>query len=404
MGARQRFAQAIDLNAIPRERFFGSTPMPRASNIALITIVALALMTIGVLRLTDRSGWTSASLIDVGLLLVITVFTRSPPLAAGLLLLGGIIALRVDAGGTYALALAVVVGLVVYTCSVWLSSVYAFAGIGWAITWHLVDESSSQQGMISTIIIGIASALIGMGLRASRAHHRNLVADNARLAEESAAVLRAERERIIDELHNIIAHDITIVLMHSHALELSPDNAHRARSTRAIIDSATQAMTDIRRMMHFVHGDLSVGGDENASTVRDVTGDVIHPDNLVEALSSLRSRLEAFGTDVQVTHPDATPAVSHTVLTTLIHVANEATTNVLKHAVGCSTVRIAITTADDTVTLSVWNSSDGADDSRVTSGGYGLRRVADRVSGLGGTLRTGPRDDGWELVATLPRL
>lgn len=401
MAERRWFGRAIDLNTISRERFFGSWPLPRGSRIALIAIVTLAIVTIGVLRFSDSNAWTSASLVDIGLLLIIILFAQSPPMAAGLLLLGGLIALRISAGGTYTLALAVIVGLVVYTCSVWLSSVYALAVVSWSFTWHLVDQSASQLGMVSTFIIAIASGLVGLSLRASRTRQQNLLADNARLAEEAAAVLRSERERIIDELHNIIAHDITIVLMHSHALELAPGNAHNTRSTHAIIESATQAMTDIRRMMHFVHGDPSL---DDSPVTAVGTDDVVRHDNLIETLSTLRGRLEAFGTDVQVSHPDAAPKVSHTVLTALIHIANEASTNILKHAVGCSTVRIAITTTADTVTLSVWNSADGKQDSRVTSGGYGLRRVTDRVSGLGGTLHTGPANDGWELAATLPRL
>lgn len=372
--------------------FWAFTALPAGARLALAAVVGVALLVDGVLAFLAQTPLPTA-IVDVGALIAIGAFAWRPPVAATVLAACGLVATLLGAGGPYSLALAVSVGLVTSTCGRWLSFAYCVATVAWAIIAEGFGQGFVQGGGVGSVAVGFASGLIGWGFRGGRAREHQLAADIDRLKRESAAAVQMERDRISDELHNIIAHDITTVVMQARALELVDDPVTRDTSRRAITDAATQALTDIRRMLRLVQGtDETVGG-AGAGVV-----------SLSATLESLSLGLGSMGASVELSVSGSEISISNTIETTLVHIAREAATNVMKHARQTPLIRLAVTSDREGVTLQVWNApSSGGEDVSADEAGYGLKRMNDRVMLLGGTFEAGGDETGWTVTATMPR-
>jgi len=89
--------------------------------------------------------------------------------------------------------------------------------------------------------------------------------------------------------------------------------------------------------------------------------------------------------------------------TTLVHVAREATTNIMKHAPETDLVRIHVDSSGETVSLTVWNRSAPAHHPTPPPSGFGLRRMEERLDLLEGSFTSGPDADGWRVACSVPR-
>lgn len=330
--------------------FWAFTALPAGARLALGAVVPVGLLVDGVLAFLAQTPMPIAT-VYVGALIAIGTFAWRPPVAATVLVACGLVATFLGAGGPYSPALAVSVGVVTTTCGRWLTVSYCVVTLALAIVPAGVGQGLAQGGGIGSVAVGLASGLIGWGFRGGRAREHQLAADIDRLKRESTAAVQMERDRIADELHNIIAHDITTVVMQARALELVDDPGTREKSRRAITDAATQALTDIRRMLRLVQGtDETIGG---------AGVDAL---SLAATLESLRLGLGSMGASIELSFPGSEISISNSIETTLVHIAREAATNVMKHARQTPSIRLAVTSERECITLQVWNAP--------SSGGY----------------------------------
>lgn len=197
--------------------------------------------------------------------------------------------------------------------------------------------------------------------------------------------LRRERKRIADELHDFVAHDITVVLMHARALGSVTDREAAEEARQALSRSASRALLGLRRALGVVQGGAGL----------DVR------------LRSVTRELEDLGYRVRLTSDPletATPAA----LTALEHVVSESATNIIKHASETAEVTITLQTDVDDLRLSIWNAGSsgnfgGGGSAPVASGGTGLVRLGERITADGGRFDSGPADGGWRVTATVPK-
>lgn len=347
----------------------------------------------GVFDFVNGEGLSSASYLDLVFLLSVALMSWRPPIAVLALLTSAAIGLLLGVGAPYVLGLAVVFGLVVYSCSIPILAIYgACIALG-----SLVAEGSPQHLSVGASIgiaaVGIASGMVGWSARRGRETVAALNQDVDRLTQHAATVLAEERERIADELHDIIAHDITIVVMHARALRLTTSPNLREVSLAAITNAANQAMTDIRRMLSVVQ----MGEQPERSAL-------IETAPLRAQLEAVAEQLRAAGIEVHTRMPEDL-TISNSVATTLRHVVNECVTNIVKHAERTSSVRIQLILSPEHVELTIWNATPpGAAAPALPTGGYGLRRMAERVQLLDGQLCVKhDHEDGWQVTVRLPR-
>lgn len=250
--------------------------------------------------------------------------------------------------------------------------------------------------VILTVLLTAAIVGWGMFVRSKRQLMLSF-RDRARRAETEAA-LRAEqaqrlaREAIAREMHDVLAHRLTLLSVHAGALEFRPD-APRAEIVRAagvIRESAHEALQDLREII----GVLRAGEPDDAG----------RPQPTLAALDTLVSECREAGMkvalDQHVTDPAAVPAA---VGRTSYRIAQECLTNARKHAPGAEVSVTVAGAPGDGLTVSVRNPAPPGEVPPVPGSGQGLIGLTERATLAGGRLDHGPeRDGGFAVRAWLP--
>jgi signal transduction histidine kinase len=219
-----------------------------------------------------------------------------------------------------------------------------------------------------------------------------------RREEAVKAVRRAERLDIARELHDLVAHHITGIVVQAQAARTIAEQKPEAvpPALDAIAAAGTEALTSMRRLVSVLRAD-----DDAARTPGAALSDLRA---LVDNFTANGGPQVAFEIGQGVSSANLPPEV----LTTLHRVLQESLTNIRKHAPGSAWVEVDLSLVPEGVRLRVRNygggSFGGGGDSRLRrlGGGFGLVGMAERVEALGGTLTYGQTVDGaWEVCAVL---
>lgn len=235
----------------------------------------------------------------------------------------------------------------------------------------------------------LSASVIGWGMLVRSKRQLMLsLRDRAQRAETEAR-LRAEqaqqlaREAIAREMHDVLAHRLTLLSVHAGALEFRPDAPREevARAAGVIRESAHEALQDLREII----GVLRAGEPDEAG----------RPQPTLAALDALVAESREAGTKVtllmRVTEPAAVPA---SVGRTAYRIAQEGLTNARKHAPGTE-VTVSVTGAPgEGLTVCVRNPAPEGEVPPVPGSGQGLIGLTERATLAGGRLEHGPREDG----------
>ncbi|MEV0225376.1 histidine kinase [Streptomyces sp. NPDC050704] len=253
--------------------------------------------------------------------------------------------------------------------------------------------------VVSVVLASLLSvAVVGWGMFArSRRMLLLSLRDRAQRAETEAE-LRAEqaqrlaREAIAREMHDVLAHRLTLLSVHAGALEIRPDapQAEVARAAGVIRESAHEALQDLREIIGVLR--TSDGGDDSG-----------RPQPTLAALEGLVS--ESRDADMKVTLDNRVTdaAVPASVGRTAYRIVQEGLTNARKHAPGAETTVTVSGAPGDGLTVSVRNPPPPGDVPHVPGSGQGLIGLTERATLAGGHLRHGPEGDGgFQVRAWLP--
>lgn len=209
-------------------------------------------------------------------------------------------------------------------------------------------------------------------------------------AEESRRRASEERLRIARELHDVLAHNISLISVQAGvALHLMDERPEQARTAlTAIKEASNEALGELRSVL-----DILRQGNEKPPR---------SPTSGLADLADLVSKTEATGLQV-TTHVDGTPRpLPAGVDLTAYRIVQESLTNVTRHADGAhATVRVAY--GEDEVTVQIDDDGRGASAQRARGTGSGIAGMRERAAALGGSLETGPRSGGgFRVRARLP--
>ncbi|MEU8347500.1 sensor histidine kinase [Spirillospora sp. NPDC048832] len=214
---------------------------------------------------------------------------------------------------------------------------------------------------------------------------------DARARATAEQVRREERLELARELHDVVAHHITgMVLQAQGAQVVARRNPEQVGECLNEMETAgTDALAAMRRVV---------------GLLRD-TDDAAPASPGPESLGALVDRFRRQGPGVVLTMPDELTMPDNwppEVTTTVYRVAQEALTNVLRHAPKARSVTVTVEQGVRDVTIEVSDDAP-APVARHPHRGYGLIGMRERVEALGGSLRAGPRPgSGWTVRATLP--
>ncbi len=269
----------------------------------------------------------------------------------------------------------------------------AYAGlIGWK-----AGSSLALSSFIQTLLaVGVAWAL-GDWARARRLYAQTLE-DNARLLEadredRSRRAVQAEREQIARELHDIVTHHMSVIVIQAGAgmtaLDRRPDQATTA--FEAIARTSRLALTDMRRMLGML-GESAASGDPSRE-----------PQPNLDRLGQLVEEVRAAGLPIELSVDGDRHPLEAGVELSAYRIIQEALTNTLKHARGAR-ARVALRYERRALEVEVVDEggSGPRDVGESGAGGQGLIGMRERVALFGGDFEAGPTPGGFRVRARLP--
>jgi signal transduction histidine kinase len=334
---------------------------------------------------------------------------RTWPIAVGLVIAAARVAYD-QIGFTFApfpLGPAIAFYTVIDRCGrVWRWSAWVVVAAGIAIGGAAPGHSEPYEAIFQVMIFltawaaGTLSRTKRANLQAARSR-----ADRAEAELDRQAALAAgrERARIARELHDVVAHHVSLIAVQAEAAaSLLPGRPEQARSAVDIIgDTARQALTELRRLLGVLRGPA-----ERLETA---------PAASLGELSEVLDQVRGTGLPVDFEVVGAPGPLSPGVDLTAYRIVQEALTNTIRHA---RATRAAVTLRYEPgyITVSVTDSGrrpdgpspahDGATGppgSLLTGSGLGLAGIAERVASCGGNLSVGPTEaDGFSVTARLP--
>lgn len=371
--------------------FWAYYPLPSITRGLLIAFVAVALLLDSIVRATnDGTTGVESAIVTTSITVSIALFAWRPPVATIVLSVAAIAAGITGVVDSVLLG-AAILGLAAFTCSAALTAVYAISWTTWLIAIVLRPGSGVQPlGAVIIAFLGVASLLIGLAIRNQYTKAQMLTTQLEATEREVAEQLRHERDLIADELHDIVAHEITIVALHAAVLERTDDTQTRSKSQTAIREAAVQALTDIRRVLGMVRGEEALSPERIPS-----------PDGIPGTLAAVTRELNDAG--ITVTSDLATDLrLPSTSLVALTRVMRESATNVLKHATGARNVHISLTVERGWAHLEFSDDSPPARTAGLPTSGYGIMRLQERFRVFGGSFSAEREPRGWVVSASLP--
>lgn len=262
-------------------------------------------------------------------------------------------------------------------------------------TWRYpegADDRKTTFVMLTVVVAGVW--LLGLHMRTRRAYLRSVEERAERLERERdnevKMAMAAERARIARELHDVVAHNVSVIVVQadgaSYAIESDVGRARQALET--ISSTGRLALAEMRRLLGVLRENDDVGEFAPQPGVAQI-------DDLVEQVrsSGLPVAFEVDGPPV---------AMSEGRQLTVFRIVQEALTNTLKHGGARVAVSIRLRYAGDALEIRVDDDGRGAaapDDGR----GHGLAGMRERVAVYGGSVRAAPRPGGgFEVVAQIP--
>ncbi|WP_455713617.1 sensor histidine kinase [Streptomyces tubercidicus] len=241
----------------------------------------------------------------------------------------------------------------------------------------------------------VVPVLAGMYVGARRTVVSNLREKAERLEREqhllASQTRMEERARIAREMHDVVAHRVSLMIIHSGALEVGMADGGHTGQVRLIGEIGRQALDELRQVLGVLRVDE---GEESAPRA---------PQPTLTDLSRLVDESRAAGMRVELTTSGTFRPLDATAERTAYRLVQEALTNVHKHAGGAAT-HVRLRSVPGELHLTVDNEVPGAPSTaRLPSGGHGLVGLRERVTVLGGAFEAGPRPDGgFRVSAVIP--
>lgn len=261
-------------------------------------------------------------------------------------------------------------------------------------TYPLVNQDDVQladeigNAALFVVVWGLARAVRSRQHRAEELEDRTAILEREQEAQRQFAI-GEERARIARELHDIVAHGVSImVLQAGGARQLLGEGNERIRESLLAVEQAgRQALAEMHRLLGVLRSD-SLGLPAPA------------PARLAQ-VEDLAQQMHSAGLPVEVVVEGAPRQLPQSIDLSAYRIIQEALTNSLKHA-GPAEARVLIRYGDEGVDVEVSDSGRGRT-RRSRGGGNGLVGMRERASLFGGSLQAGPRPGGgWLVSAHLP--
>jgi signal transduction histidine kinase len=313
-----------------------------------------------------------------------------------------------------------------------IAAVILEAGVVMAtVRWNPGDND--VKSFVFLTGLAMAAILAGIVVRALRSQLAWLAERAERLElerdQQASLATAAERARIAREMHDVVSHNIQVmVTLADAAAAQSADPARAAEAMREVSSTGRQALNDMRRLLGGLREEPPAAPDGTPGATPPERPSLAPQPGLGD-LPALIERVRGTGLAVSVERSGRPFDVTGAAGLTVYRIVQEALTNALKHAHDPASVEVCLEFSDPDITVRVHD--DGGAKVRVggpetpvfgqgngngngdanghgprrqgnESGGHGVAGMAERAAAFGGTLRAGPGPaGGWEVATTL---
>jgi signal transduction histidine kinase len=370
----------------------------------VVVLIVLGLISVGVDPTSERRvGSVLLFPVAVGLLLVQTVplaWRRRYP-SVVLVLIASAFGIKILLGmNTGPAAVGLLIGM--YSVAVYGSGrlrvfFLAVAGLGFIagfVVFAITGNPRSFALSVPSLAQGTAW-LLGDYLRTRRAYVAQLEERTARLERERdqdrQLAADQERSRIARELHDVVAHDVSVIAIQAGAARtIQASQPQAAVQALGLIETtARRTLVELSQLLGVLRKGDGVGADRN-------------PQPGIDQLPLLVNELRSAGLSVEVTTHGEPRPLPPAVDLSAYRILQEATTNVLKHA-RARQVQIRIVYRPHDLVLMIRDDGVGKRAASTGTSGHGLIGMRERVSLFGGKLRSGaPPNGGFVVAARLP--
>jgi signal transduction histidine kinase len=367
-------------------------PSDRTVDLAVTGLVAIPVLADSFRSDQARQHWPLGLL---GLLPVLPLLIRrrQPVLALALVLSAGVL---VPGQGSFLLPALICLYTIAATCSARVTLTASVATVAAVILHRLVWERLGSAGDLPSPVIACGIA-VGLGLyTAARRARIAALWDRAERLERERELLaeRAvaeERVRLANELHDVVAHNVSLIVVQAQALGATARDEAVTAATDGIAELGRQAMADMHRTLKL----LRTSDDDAAGRA---------PQPSLENLDGLLEQSRAAGLDIELSIEGHPRALAQGVDLSAFRIVQEALTNVIKHARHAHT-RVLVAYRPDALQLVITNDPSPAsgDIPQINGAGHGLIGMRERAALFGGTLVAQPTvEHGFQVSATLP--
>ncbi|WP_200842124.1 sensor histidine kinase [Actinomadura sp. K4S16] len=265
------------------------------------------------------------------------------------------------------------------------------------VTVDLRTESAPWSEVVFGVIVMVGLWYVGRGLRLRDRHAARLVAEQA---AEAVRIVAEERTRIARELHDVVAHRVSVMTvqagaakaMAAHAAD-GPIPEQALRAMGAVEEEGRQALAELRHLLGVLRPENDAGGPEPQPGLADVP--------------HLADQIRATGVAVTLSLATLPTGLPARVDLFAYRIVQEALTNVLKHAGPGAHADVRLGAAGGEIVIEVRDDGGGTaalpGDAQDGTRGHGIVGMRERALLLGGTLDAGPRPDGgFDVTAHLP--
>jgi signal transduction histidine kinase len=323
----------------------------------------------------------------------------------------GLFALRVQPSANFLVEMAAPYSLALYGSRRAQRASAVAAGVALLVLALPIGLPSAQRGQaVALLVVGVVAWLVGNTIRERRGRFVDLEDRAARLERERELEARRavaeERLRIARELHDVVAHNLSVVVVQAQAAQRVLDrDTGQARAVIASIEgTGREALDEMRQLLGVLRG----GAPDGPS---DGEGGEFGPQPGLARLGELVDQVRAAGLPVTVRVDGTQRPLGAAADLSAFRIVQEALTNTLKHA-GPARAEVLLSYGEHDLELTVSDDGRGAaaalsrDHDRgaeLAGSGHGLVGMRERVALFGGELTAGPRPGGgYQIRARLP--
>jgi signal transduction histidine kinase len=249
--------------------------------------------------------------------------------------------------------------------------------------------SDSEAGVLTVLLASLApaAAFAGIAARARGEALRNDAARRAAAGDLLEHTARGERARIARELHDVVAHHISMIAVQAETARVTTPGmpVAGARRLSAIGDTARSALTEMRRLLGVLREDAHAD-----------TPDLRPQPGLQQLNELLDEARDASGSGARLILSGRPAALDPGLELAAYRIVQEALTNTRRHAAGAG-VDVELHYGEHALSLRIRDNGPGPP-ADAPAGGLGLSGMRERAAAVGGQLRTGPAVGGGFLV------